>query len=110
MVYEGARCRRGDEIVGVLIWGAAVGVDGGGHTQQVPTAELAKPAAEPIQTLLLLLQLRQRVLADPLLLLQLGQILAAIGVELRPFRLPSLHVKLIQTGGVPCGITARGQH
>ena len=62
------------------------GVDGGGDGKEVAAAELAVPAAEPVQALFLLLQLGQRVFADAFLFVQLVEVLAAVGVELCPFR------------------------
>src|SRR6185312_9071375 len=58
-----------------------------GRAEQVPGPDRAVPAAEPVQALLLLIQLGQRQLALGDLTGQLGLLFAAVGQELAPFGL-----------------------
>src|SRR5512132_578497 len=63
-------------------------LDRQGGAEQVADLELAIPAAQPLQALLLLVQLGQSELGGARLLVQFGLVLAALGEELGPFGLP----------------------
>src|SRR6266545_3770672 len=66
---------------------ALLGPGGLRQRERVAGLEVAPPAAQPLQAVLLLLQLGQGELAQPLLLGQLGLVLAAVGDELGPLLL-----------------------
>src|SRR5262245_2969761 len=69
----------------------AVGCRGGRGAEKVAQLEVAVPAPEPLEALLLLVQLGERELLLGDLAFELGLVLAALGDELAPF--------LLATGG-----------
>ena len=60
--------------------------------------------------MLLLLELGEGVLAEPLLFVQFSQVLATVGVELGPFLLARGDVQLLKPGDVAARETFCGQH
>src|SRR4051812_42975668 len=71
---------------------------GGVQAEHVTALQVAVPAAQPIQALLLLLQLGQGELGRPHLLGDLLLVLAAVCVELVPLLQPDLQERLPQRG------------
>src|SRR5262249_32118158 len=60
------------------------------RAEDAPSPEVAEPPAQPVEVLLLLVELGRRELLDPDLLVDLVLELAAFGEELLPFRLALL--------------------
>src|SRR5262249_61002346 len=90
--------------------GPPFGCRGAGRADQVPGLDGAVPAAQPVQALFLLIQLRQRQLALGGLTSQLGLVLPAVGQELPPLGLALGAKQLLQLGGAGLLLGARQSH
>src|SRR5450759_3896599 len=84
----------------------ADGVGSGRTGEEISRASVPVPAAQPVQALLFLLELREGELAERLFLVELGEVLAAVGAKLRPLLLAGLGVEPVEAGGVLGGIAA----
>ena len=71
----------------------ADGVGSGRTGEEISRASVPVPAAQPVQALLFLLELREGELAERLFLVELGEVLAAVGAKLRPLLLAGLGVE-----------------
>src|SRR5262245_44155764 len=72
---------------GLALLQTVIGFVGGGGAEQVAELEVAVPAPEPLQALLLFVQLGERELLLGDFAFELGLVLAALGDELAPFLL-----------------------